>query len=123
MSEQDIYKFNQIQDQIDKLNAEKDRLAVSIEPKIKFIDDSLKGAADLGITCREFALLIDPTLREFTEPRKRKAHRPRKTKVYTNPMSGEVIETKGGNHSILKSWKAEYGNDMVEGWLKIKSDE
>ena len=36
---------------------------------------------------------------------------------YRNPFTGEVVETKGGNHKILKDWKAEYGSDTVESWL------
>lgn len=38
-------------------------------------------------------------------------------KQYKNPHNGEIIETKGGNHKLLKEWKAEYGSDVVEGWL------
>jgi hypothetical protein len=44
--------------------------------------------------------------------------KPRELKVYKNPNTGEVIETKGGNHKALKEWKAEHGTDVVEGWLK-----
>jgi len=43
--------------------------------------------------------------------------KPRAMKLYKNPHSGEVVETKGGNHKILKEWKAEYGSDTVESWL------
>lgn len=43
----------------------------------------------------------------------------RKTKQFKNPHSGEVIETKGGNHRKLKEWKAEYGVEEVEGWATI----
>jgi hypothetical protein len=43
--------------------------------------------------------------------------KPRQLKVYKNPESGEVVETKGGNHKILKEWKAKYGADKVESWL------
>ena len=42
----------------------------------------------------------------------------RKLKVYVNPHNGEKVETRGGNHRILKAWKAEYGADEVESWLK-----
>ncbi|MBH3329886.1 transcriptional regulator [Pseudomonas oryzihabitans] len=42
--------------------------------------------------------------------------RPRSLKRYKHPETGEVIETKGGNHRILKAWKAEHGADVVEGW-------
>jgi hypothetical protein len=43
--------------------------------------------------------------------------KPRAMKLYKNPHSGEVVETKGGNHKVLKEWKAEYGSDTVESWL------
>lgn len=44
--------------------------------------------------------------------------RARAVKIYKNPNSGEVVETKGGNHKVLKAWKAQYGNDTVESWLQ-----
>lgn len=44
--------------------------------------------------------------------------RPRSLKRYKHPETGEIIETKGGNHKILKAWKAEHGGDVVEGWLQ-----
>lgn len=43
--------------------------------------------------------------------------RKRKLKIYKNPHTGGVIETRGGNHKELKEWKEEYGADTVEGWL------
>jgi NAD(P)-dependent dehydrogenase (short-subunit alcohol dehydrogenase family) len=33
-------------------------------------------------------------------------------KVYKNPRTGEVVETKGGNHNQLKEWKAEHASMM-----------
>lgn len=44
--------------------------------------------------------------------------KPRELKVYKNPNTGEVIETKGGNHKALKEWKAKHGANVVEGWLE-----
>ena len=44
--------------------------------------------------------------------------RKRKLKVYLNPHTKEKVETRGGNHSVLKAWKAEHGADEVEGWLQ-----
>ncbi|TPG80288.1 histone-like nucleoid-structuring protein, MvaT/MvaU family [Pseudomonas arsenicoxydans] len=43
--------------------------------------------------------------------------KPRQMKVYKNPHTGEVVETKGGNHKTLKEWKAEHGSATVESWL------
>ncbi|MFJ4197227.1 histone-like nucleoid-structuring protein, MvaT/MvaU family [Pseudomonas sp. NPDC089534] len=42
----------------------------------------------------------------------------RELKVYKNPHTGEVVETKGGNHKTLKEWKTKHGADEVESWLK-----
>lgn len=44
--------------------------------------------------------------------------KPRELKTYKNPHTGEVVETKGGNHKTLKEWKTKYGSDEVESWLK-----
>lgn len=41
----------------------------------------------------------------------------REVKVYKNPHNGEIIETKGGNHRLLKEWKQQYGADTVEAWV------
>lgn len=47
-----------------------------------------------------------------------KQRRPRLVKVYVQPVTGKRIETKGANHAQLKAWKAEFGADVVEGWLQ-----
>ncbi|MNS60205.1 hypothetical protein D3C72_931900 [compost metagenome] len=39
-------------------------------------------------------------------------------KVYQNPHTGELIETKGGNHRGLKAWKEQYGAATVDSWLR-----
>ncbi|MNC46090.1 hypothetical protein D3C75_950900 [compost metagenome] len=46
------------------------------------------------------------------------SRRARQVKVYTNPHNGETVETKGGNHKVLKEWKTKYGAATVESWLK-----
>lgn len=43
--------------------------------------------------------------------------KPRQLKTYKNPHTGEVVETKGGNHKTLKEWKTKHGADEVESWL------
>jgi hypothetical protein len=70
---------------------------------------------------RDIVALLDPDSRQSRAPRASKAavatpKRARKVKQYKNPHNGEVIETKGGNHKILKEWKAKWGSDVVEGW-------
>ncbi|CAI8879640.1 hypothetical protein D3C81_1774630 [compost metagenome] len=43
--------------------------------------------------------------------------KPCQVNIYKNPHTGEVVQTKGGNHKTLKEWKAQYGSDTVESWL------
>ena len=68
---------------------------------------------------RDIIALLDPEAKTAKGVRAAKpavVKRARKLKQYKNPHSGEVIETKGGNHKILKEWKAKWGADVVEGW-------
>ncbi|MFZ6047732.1 histone-like nucleoid-structuring protein MvaT [Pseudomonas sp. CR3202] len=73
---------------------------------------------------RDIIALLDPDARTSKLPRAAKAastgsKRARKVKQYKNPETGEVIETKGGNHKTLKEWKAKWGADTVESWATI----
>ena len=71
---------------------------------------------------RDIIALLDPEAKTGKGVRASKpvaAKRARKVKQYKNPHSGEVIETKGGNHKTLKEWKAKWGGDVVEGWATL----
>ena len=46
-----------------------------------------------------------------------KTRKPRKLKVFKNPETGETVETRGGNHKVLKAWKAEYKLKNIDDWL------
>jgi hypothetical protein len=69
---------------------------------------------------REIIALLDPakpSTPRTTTPAP-KTRRARVVKVYENPETGELIETKGGNHRGLRAWKDQYGADIVEGWVR-----
>ena len=70
---------------------------------------------------RDIIALLDPDAKAIKAPRAGKpvAKRARKVKQYKNPNTGEVIETKGGNHKTLKEWKAKWGADTVEAWATL----
>ncbi|MGG2396549.1 histone-like nucleoid-structuring protein MvaT [Pseudomonas sp. SH1-B] len=71
---------------------------------------------------RDIIALLDPDAKASKSARASKpvaVKRARKVKQYKNPHSGEVIETKGGNHKTLKEWKAKWGADVVEGWATL----
>lgn len=76
--------------------------------------------AEYNFSLKHIIAAIDPhsVSRGASESPTKRTRRPRQVKVYKNPHNGEVVETKGGNHSTLKSWKAEHGHDEVESWLQ-----
>src|SRR5690554_766796 len=58
---------------------------------------------------------IDPSIAAGkVESAGTRARRPLKT--YTNPHTGEVVKTRGGNHKTLNEWRDKYGKDAVQGW-------
>ena len=75
--------------------------------------------AEYGYSLLNVINLLDPKAgrRAPATEAKSGTRKPRQVKVYKNPHTGEVVETKGGNHKTLKEWKAEYGSDTVESWL------
>ena len=46
----------------------------------------------------------------------------RKLKVFKNPETGEIVETRGGNHKVLKAWKAQYDLTSIDDWLVETKD-
>ncbi|MFC3606310.1 histone-like nucleoid-structuring protein MvaT [Stutzerimonas tarimensis] len=72
---------------------------------------------------RDIIAVLDPDARPAKPARAAKAPAPtkraRRVKQYKNPHTGEVIETKGGNHKTLKEWKAKWGSDEVESWSTV----
>lgn len=107
----------QLAEQLKQLDALKndDGLKREIEFETKLRD--LMAAYNVGL--REIVAIIEPQraagVAKAAAPSGR---RERQLKVYKNPQSGEVVETKGGNHKVLKAWKAEFGSDKVESWLQ-----
>ena len=95
------------------------RLAKELE-----FEDKLRALmADYSKSLQDIIQIIDPTVNAAptasTVNKNGAPRRPRKTKRYNNPHTGDVIETKGGNHKELKEWKAKWGNDTVESWMTL----
>lgn len=77
--------------------------------------------AKYGYSLKDVIALLDPKSghREaISGPKAGGIRRARQVKIYKNPNTGESVETKGGNHKILKQWKSEHGAATVESWLK-----
>lgn len=75
--------------------------------------------AEYGYSLPNVINLLDPKSgrRATVAEPQASTRKPRQVKVYKNPNTGEVVETKGGNHKTLKEWKAEHGSATVESWL------
>ncbi|MBV4465923.1 DNA binding protein [Pseudomonas sp. SWRI79] len=73
---------------------------------------------EYGFSLKNIIGILDPAAgrRTSTPTPVKAAHKAREVKIYKNPNSGEVIETKGGNHRQLKEWKTEFGADVVDSW-------
>lgn len=74
---------------------------------------------EYGYSLPNVIKLLDPQAGRSASATEQKAgsRRLRQLKIYKNPHTGEFVQTKGGNHKILKEWKAEYGSTAVESWL------
>lgn len=91
-----------------------------LKKEIEFETKLRKLLEHYGFSLKHIINILEP---QTTERRPNPApaankRKPRELKVYKNPKTGEVIETKGGNHKALKEWKAKHGADIVEEWLK-----
>ncbi|TDT43207.1 H-NS histone family protein [Halospina denitrificans] len=40
----------------------------------------------------------------------------RPLKTYRNPHTGEVVQTRGGNHKTLNAWRKQHGKEEVARW-------
>ncbi|MCY4125140.1 MAG: DNA binding protein, partial [Pseudomonas sp.] len=68
---------------------------------------------------RDVINLLDPQAQNrSSKTQPNSGRRERQLKRYLNPNTNEVVETKGGNHKILKEWKTQFGADVVESWLQ-----
>ncbi|PNG87231.1 histone-like nucleoid-structuring protein, MvaT/MvaU family [Pseudomonas putida] len=73
---------------------------------------------EYGYSLRDVINILDPraSSRQGVPAQPASTRKPREVKTYKNPQTGELIQTKGGNHTVLKAWKSEYGADTVESW-------
>lgn len=74
---------------------------------------------EYGKLSREVCEMLDPSYSSQASSQKssKVGRKKRPLKVYKNPHSGEVVETRGGNHKVIQGWKAEFGNEEVSSWV------
>ena len=90
-----------------------------LKKEIEFESKLRKLLAEYNYSLRDVIALLDPAAGAGRKaPAAKLARRERTLKTYKNPNTGEIVETKGGNHKVLKAWKEEFGADTVESWLQ-----
>ncbi len=117
-----LAEFRKLEQQLAAQLAELESLKndSGLQAEIEFETKLRALLAEYGCSLKDVINILDPQASSrksapvVAEKTTRKA---RQTKVYNNPHTGELVETKGGNHKLLKAWKAEYGSDEVESWL------
>lgn len=104
-----------LQDQLESLKSNED-----LQKEIEFETELKSLMTEYQKSLRDVIAIIDPTIstgQVKISGSPKVTRKPRQIKVYKNPHTGEVIETKGGNHKGLKAWKEQYGVDEVASWL------
>lgn len=101
-----------------ELQAEVDALAKSkeIQKELAFKEELEKLLKKYGKTMNDIVKAAGGKSTRAAGTGRKRAKR--KLKIYLNPHTKEKVETRGGNHRILRAWKAEYGADKVESWLQ-----
>jgi hypothetical protein len=112
-------QLKKLQDELDRLEND-DRLKAELDFKTKL--ESLMKEFDKS--ANDVIELLNP--KSSAAPKAAApgdgVRRKRKLKIYKNPQTGEVVETRGGNQKTLKAWKDEFGSETVESWLVRTED-
>ena len=111
---------------IEKQMAQLEKELKSIENSVAFKKENAVKRALANLmkkhSCSQLDLiaLLQADESEPSKRRKKPAstkRKPRKLKVFKNPETGETVETRGGNHKVLKAWKTQYKLDNIDDWL------
>ncbi|EMT0168060.1 TPA: DNA binding protein [Pseudomonas aeruginosa] len=104
----------QLAAQLQQLDALKND--AELKKEIQFEEKLRALLAEYGMSLRDVINILDPS--PHSTPAVVVQRRQRQFKVYKNPNTGEVVETKGGNHKVLKAWREQYGVEAVNSWLQ-----
>lgn len=104
--------IKELQERLSRLNSD-DRLKKELE-----FEGKLRALlAEYGKSMKDIQAILDPQSKAGQVSKKSgKTRTPRVLQTYKNPETGEIIETKGGNHAGLRVWKEKYGAEVVKGW-------
>lgn len=103
--------IKELQERLEKLSGNEALLKeMEFEKKLRAL------MSEYGKSLRDMIAILDPDYRKQIPHQPGKPRAQRAVKIYRNPNTGELVETKGGNHKTLKEWKQGHGADVVETW-------
>lgn len=117
-----LAEFRKLEQQLAEQLAELESMKSdsSLKKEMEFESKLRALLGEYGFSLKNIISILDPGAgRRTSSPiaaHVKAARKARDVKIYKNPNSGELIETKGGNHRQLKEWKIEFGADVVESW-------
>ncbi|WP_225776511.1 histone-like nucleoid-structuring protein, MvaT/MvaU family [Pseudomonas sp. Marseille-Q5115] len=90
-----------------------------LQKELEFEQQLRSLLGEYGKSLRDVRALLDPQSAQPASavPAKR-TRKARVVKRYRNPLTGEIVESKGGNHKLLGAWKARFGAEEVESWVQ-----
>jgi len=117
-----LTKYAAKEQELNRLKEELERLESDprLKAELEFKDKLTALMREFDKSAKEVIQLLSPE--SASQPATASGRRKRRLKVYKNPNTGEVIETRGANHKTLKAWKEEFGAEVVESWV-IKTEE
>lgn len=118
-----LAEFRHLEQQLALQMAELDKLKNDdgLKREIEFETKLRDLLAEYNFSLKNIVNLLDPqaATRGITKTSQAKPTRQaRKVKIYRHPLTNEIVQTKGGNHAVLKQWKAEHGAAEVESWVE-----
>lgn len=100
-----------LQEELTRLeNDEKLKKELAFEEKLRALLN------EHGKSARDVISLLEPGLVSVKRSAGAPAGKTRALRRYTNPFTGEVVETKGANHKTLNAWREQHGQATVDSW-------
>ncbi|MBS8270857.1 H-NS histone [Halomonas litopenaei] len=123
MGQSQIVKFAALQQEAKAIQEKLERMQndPNLQKEFEFKDKLTQLMKEFGKSSSDVLALLTPES-AATPATTATGRAKRKLKVYKNPTTGEIVETRGGNQKTLKAWKDEHGNDTVEGWVVDTKD-
>ena len=118
-----LAEFRKLEQQLAAQLAELETLKndSGLKKEIEFESKLRDLLGEYSFSLRDVVNILDPengkSRRGAPAAAEKATRKARSVKVYKSPLTGEVVETKGGNHKLLKAWKAQFGSAEVESWL------